>query len=104
MIAAFIFYLHIVGAAFAFSKGYFEHKLSDAFMSLAFVGIIFSVGWTIAGFIVRFFLPEKGFGPPLDSDTISLIIVVFLEVLLYGGYFINRHRQPNIVREHGLDE
>ena len=101
MIAAFIFYLHIVGAAYAFSKGYFEHKLSDAFMSAAFVGIIFSVGWTMAGFIVHFFLPENGFGPLLDPDTISLILVAFFETLLYGGYFINRRRKPRIAGEHG---
>jgi hypothetical protein len=96
MIAAFIFYLHIVGAAYAFTKGYIDHKLADGFMSAAFVGIIFSVGWTIAGFIVHFFLPEKGFGPLLDPDTISLIIVALLEVLLYGGYFVNRHRKPTV--------
>lgn len=92
MIASFIFFLHIVGAAYAFARGYVDHKLSDAFMSVAFVGIIFSVGWTMAGFIVHFFLPEKGFGPWLDSDTISLILVLFFEVLLYGGYFFT-HRQ-----------
>lgn len=101
MISAFIFYLHIVGAAYAFSKGYFEHKLADAFMSVTFVGIIFSVGWTMAGFIVRFFLPEKGFGPLFDPDTISLILVLFFEVLLYGGYFINRHRHPRIAGQGG---
>lgn len=96
MIAAFIFYLHIVGAAYAFTKGYVDHKLADGFMSAAFVGIIFSVGWTIAGFIVHFFLPEKGFGPLLDPDTISLIIVALLEALLYGSYFVNRRRKPAV--------
>ena len=101
MISAFIFYLHIVGAAYAFSKGYFEHKLADAFMSAAFVGIIFSVGWTMAGFIVRFFFPEKGLGPWLDNDTISLILVAFFEAILYGVYFVNRGRKPKIVGEHG---
>jgi hypothetical protein len=92
MIAAFIFYLHIVGGAYAFSKGYVEHKLADAFMSAIFVGIIFSVCWTMAGFIVHFFFPEKGFGPWLDSDTLSLLLVVFFEILLYGGYFVTRRR------------
>ena len=61
MIAAFIFYLHIVGAIYAFASGYVREKLSEAFMIVAFVAIIFSVGWTIAGFIVRFFLPVHGF-------------------------------------------
>lgn len=96
MIASFIFYLHIVAATFVFTKEYIEHKPADAFMSVAFVGIIFSVGWTIAGFIVRFFFPEKGFGPWLDGDTISLVIVTILEMILYGSYFWTR-RKPAAV-------
>ncbi|MBR9978323.1 MAG: hypothetical protein KFH87_09560 [Bacteroidetes bacterium] len=92
MIAAFIFYLHIIGAAYAFSKSYVEHKLADAFMSAIFVGIIFSVCWTMAGFIVHFFFPEGGFAPWLDSDTISLLLVLVFEALLYGGYFFTQRR------------
>lgn len=94
MIAAFIFYLHIVGATYAFTRGYVDHKLADGFMSAAFVGIIFSVGWTIAGFVVRFAFPEKGLSPWLDPDTISLIIVTLLEAILYGVYFVNRGHKP----------
>ncbi|MBN1448308.1 MAG: hypothetical protein JXA28_10295 [Bacteroidetes bacterium] len=90
MIAILVFYIHIVGAVYAFSKGYIEHKLVDAFMSLAFVAIIFSVGWTLAGFIVRFFFPEKGLGPLLDNDTISLVLVTIFELILYGTYFLSR--------------
>lgn len=87
MIAIFIFYLHFVGAVYAFSYSYVHHKLSDAFMTVAFVAVIFSVGWTIAGFIVRFTIPESGFGVWLDRDTISLVIVTILEALLYWTYF-----------------
>jgi hypothetical protein len=94
MIASFIFFLHIVAASYAFARGYVDHKLSDAFMSVAFVAIIFSVGWTMAGFIVHFFFPEKGFGLWLDSDTISLILVLIFESFLYGGYFLS-HRRPH---------
>ena len=88
MIAIIVFYIHIIGAVYAFSKGYVEHKLVDAFMSLGFVAIIFSVGWTMAGFIVRFFFPEKGFGPWLDNDTISLLLVTIFEAILYITYFV----------------
>lgn len=90
MIAAFIFYVHIVGAVYAFAGTYTREKLSDAFMVVAFVAIIFTVGWTIAGFLVRFFFPPDGFGPWLDRDTISLIIVAILEAILYLAYFITR--------------
>lgn len=87
MIALLIFYLHVVSAVYIFARGYFDHKLVDGFMSVAFFGVIFSVGWTIAGFIVRFLVPVKGFGPALDPDTISLLIVSFLEIILYSVYF-----------------
>ena len=87
MIPITVFYIHIVGAAYAFAKSYSETKLSDAFMTLAFIAVIFSVGWTIAGFIVRFLIPETGAGPWLDSDGISLLIVTCLEAVMYLTYF-----------------
>ena len=97
MIAIFIFYLHIVGAVYAFSKGYVDHKLADAFMSVAFVGVIFSVSWTLAGFIVRFFFPEQGLATWLDNDTSSLILVTMFEAILYGTYFRGQRRKRSAV-------
>lgn len=94
MIAIFVFTIHVIGATYAFVKSYCEHKLSDAFLTLAFVAIIFSVAWTIAGFIVRFFIPKGGFAVWLDGDTISLLIVTLLEAVLYGAYFRTRKRGP----------
>jgi hypothetical protein len=93
MIAAFIFYIHIVGAIYAFAGGFVRDKLSDAFIMVAFVAIIFTVGWTIAGFIVKFFFPPGGFGPWLDPDTISLIIVSILEAILYLTYFYQKRNK-----------
>jgi len=93
MIAIIIFHLHIIGAVYAFSKTYVEQKLGDAFVTVAFVGIIFSVGWTFAGFVVRFVFPETGLGPWLDNDTISLLLVTLFEAILYGGYFWNRRKK-----------
>jgi hypothetical protein len=87
MVALFIFFIHFVGALYAFARSYCDHKLGDAFMAVAFVAIIFSVGWTIAAFVVRFFFPIEGFGPFLDRDTISLVIVTLLEAVLYLTYF-----------------
>jgi hypothetical protein len=87
MIAIVVFYIHVLGGMYAFTSSYCRHKLADAFMAVAFVAIIFSVGWTIAGFIVRFIVPDGGLGPLLDSDTISLLIVTALEALLYTTYF-----------------
>lgn len=87
MIPIFIFYIHVLGAATAFTKSYQEHGIADGFMTLAFVAIIFSVGWTIAGFIVRFFAPAGGIFPWFDNDSLSLVIVTALEVIFYSIYF-----------------
>ena len=86
MIPVVIFYMHIVGVTYAFAQSYHEHKFVDGMMAVAFVAIIFSVGWTIAGFIVHFAVPPKGLGP-LDTDSLSLLIVTFLEAVLYLVYF-----------------
>jgi len=96
MISLFIFFIHIVGAAFAFTRSYCDHKLGDAFMTLAFVAIIFSVSWTIAGFVVRFLFPTDGFGVWFDSDTLSLVIVTVLESILYTVYFRSRRAQTGV--------
>ncbi|MAT39901.1 MAG: hypothetical protein CL946_09895 [Ectothiorhodospiraceae bacterium] len=95
MIAVFIFYLHIVGVTYAFAQGYHNHKLVDGFLAVAFVAIIFSVGWTISGFIVHFFIPAEGFGEILDPDSISLLIVTGLEAVLYITYFFRRSKNAD---------
>jgi len=87
MVPVIIFAIHIVGAVVAFTKSYQEHGLTDGFMTLAFVGIIFSVGWTIAAFLVRFLAPQEGIHPWFDNDALSLSILTLLEAVFYALYF-----------------
>ena len=93
MVAIFIFYIHIVGASVAFTKSFQKHGMTDGFMTLAFVAIIFSVGWTIAGFLVRFLAPEHVIHPWFDNDMLSLSIVTVLEAILYAVYFIDKKKK-----------
>ena len=97
MIPVVIFYMHIVGITYAFAHSYHEHKLVDGMMAVAFVAIIFSVGWTIAGFIVHFAVPA-GIGP-LDSDSTSLLIVTVLEATLYLTYFRGQKKNKQSAEE-----
>ncbi len=94
MIAIIIFYLHIVGAVVAFTSSYQKDGITDGFMTLAFVAIIFSVGWTIAAFLVRFIAPNEGIALWLDNDMLSLVIVTFLEIIFYSIYFREKKTQP----------
>ncbi|GEM_PF-1926481 len=92
MIPVLIFYLHILGGVLVFSYRYQQENIKEAFMTLAFLAVIFTVAWTIAGFLVHFFAPDQGFAPWLDNDSLSLLITTFLEAILYGVYFRDRKR------------
>jgi hypothetical protein len=108
MTDTFIFILHIVLVVFAFVK-YKRESLGEGFLAVAFVGIIFAVGWTIAAILTNLlFTPEwfiKWYWQPLDSwvwrtirkeisrDTISLLFLTAMEIAFYYFYFLTGTRQ-----------
>ena len=110
MVAAFIFILHIALAAYAFIK-YKKESLGEGFLAVAFVCIVFAVGWTIASILTNLlFTPEwfiKWYWQPLDSwvwlkirkeinfDTISLLILTAIEIAFYYFYFLTELKQDN---------
>ena len=99
MAAAYIFILHIIAAAFAFYSRKKTGGLSEGLLAVAFIGIVFAVGWTIATMLTNLlFTPEffiKWYYHQTDSlflrtvrkeinrDTISLLILSFGEVGFY---------------------
>jgi hypothetical protein len=103
MTAAFIFFLHIVLIVFAFIK-YKKENIGEGFLAVAFVGIVFAVGWTIAAILTNLlFAPEwfiKWYWQPLDSwiwrairkeisrDTISLLFLTAMEIVFYYLFFL----------------
>jgi hypothetical protein len=103
MVAAYIFLLHIIFVIYAFFK-YKKESLGEGFLAVAFVGIVFAVGWTIAAILTNLlFTPEwfiKWYWQPLDSwvwrtirkeisrDTISLLILTALETTFYYFYLL----------------
>ena len=108
MVAAFIFFLHIVLVVFAFFK-YKKESIGEGFLSVAFVGIVFAVGWTIAAILTDLlFAPEwfiKWYWQPLVSwvwrtvrkeisrDTISLLFLTAMEIAFYTFYFLSDVKQ-----------
>ena len=103
MVAAFIFILHFLLVVFAFIK-YKKESIGEGFLAIAFVGIVFAVGWTIAAILTNLlFAPEwfiKWYWQPLDSwlwrtirkeisrDTISLLFLTAMEIAFYYFYFV----------------
>jgi hypothetical protein len=109
MVSAFIFILHFVFIVFAFIT-YKKESIGEGFLAVAFIGIVFAVGWTIATMLTNLlFTPEwfiKWYWQPLDSwvwrivrkeisrDTISLLILTGGEIAFYYFYFLLETKKP----------
>ncbi len=87
MITAIIFFLHIIFALIIFTKKWQEESLSAGFLNLALIGILFAVGWSIAGIIAKFVMAPEGLGIYYDRDTFSLTILVLGEIFFYRIYY-----------------
>lgn len=89
MIIAFIFAAHILFALIIFTKEWQDESLSSAFLNIALIGILFSVGWTLTNLIAQLIMEPKGFGIYFDRDTFSLTLLTIIEFLFYRMYYKN---------------
>jgi hypothetical protein len=107
MAAAFIFLLHIIAIGYAFFSRKKAGGLSEGLLAVAFVGIVFAVGWTISTMLTNLlFTPEffiKWYYHQTDSlflrtlrkeisrDTISLLILTLGEIGFYYLFLKGTH-------------
>lgn len=89
MIALIIFYLHIIGAAAAFTSEYQKEGVGAGMLNVGFVVLIFSVGWSISTFVLKYLIGEEGFGLWLNRDALSLVVLTIGESLFYYFYYRN---------------
>ena len=87
MIPVLIFYAHIVFLVFLFSKNFIEENFLSGFLSVLFVVIIFSVGWTISEFIMSFFMESMGLNLLFPRAAFSLMLLTIIELIFYKFYF-----------------
>jgi hypothetical protein len=103
MVAAYIFILHFILILFAFRKNK-KDGIGEGFLSIAFVIIVFAVGWTIATLVTNLLFSIDWFNSwywqPLNSwicvrirkefnrDTLSLLILTAGEIVFYYLYFL----------------
>ncbi len=87
MISALIFAGHLIFTAYIFTKKWQDESLSLAFINLALVVILFTVGWSISTSVVKIFFDQKGFGIQFDADTISLTLLTIVEYFFYKFYY-----------------
>lgn len=104
MVDAFIFLLHGILLAYAFFSRKHE-PMSERFLAMAFVGIVFSVGWVItnmatdAVFKIQWFHDWYWHLTDTNSvlhyiqvrefrqDTLSLLLLTFCETFFYYFFF-----------------
>jgi hypothetical protein len=87
MIDLLVFYVHVVAASAVFTKRWQEGGLGEAFLSLAFMALIFFVGWGMASFVVKLLMPVEGLGKAFNRDTAGLVLLTLAEALFYYFYF-----------------
>ncbi len=87
MIPLIIFYIHIIGFTAAFTSEYQKEGIGAGFLTLGFMVLIFSVGWSISTFVLRYLMSEAGFGIWLNRDAVSLLLLSIGEAIFYYRYF-----------------
>ncbi len=87
MITAIIFTAHFIFALVIFTKKWQEETLSSGFLNIGLIGILFSVGWTITGFVSQLIMEPKGFGIFFDRDTFSVSLLTIGEIFFYKMYY-----------------
>lgn len=99
MVAFFIFVLHALGFVYAFVTRKRDGGTSEGILAVAFMGIVFAVGWTIATMLTNLlFTPEffvkwyyqhtespflSALREEFNRDTISLSVLTLGELCFY---------------------
>lgn len=92
MIVLCIFYLHVVAAAYVFTKRWQETNTKEAFLAVGFMALVFFVGWSVATLVLQLFIEQEGLGKWFDRDAMALVFLTVLEIVLYAMYFQRKKR------------
>jgi uncharacterized membrane protein YhdT len=83
MVILFVFYIHVVAAAAAFTKRWQETDWKEGVLAVGFIVLIFIVGWQMATFVLKLLVDAKGFGRWFDRDALSLLLLTVMEGIFY---------------------
>src|SRR5438477_9296838 len=87
MIPVVIFYAHLIFLVYMFTRNFIEQGGVSAFLSILFIIVIFSVGWTFSEFIIGFFMKPEGFGLIFPRAAFSLLLLSAIEIIFYKFYY-----------------
>lgn len=88
MIEVLIFYMHVVGALYAFTKNWQNRSIKDGINAVLIIGLFFSIGWALTGTIARFIYPDAWDTIYFTSDTLSLVILFVPETIFFYIFFV----------------
>jgi len=88
MIAAVILSLHGAAGIYAFWTRKKKGGWGEGILALAFVGVIFSVGWTIVTMLTSVLVAPEGLAEWLNRDSLTLTLLTIAEGFFY--YFFLR--------------
>ncbi|MDD8018863.1 MAG: hypothetical protein PHP42_10860 [Bacteroidota bacterium] len=95
MIPLIIFYIHIIAFTAGFTSEYQKEDIGAGFLNVGFMVLIFSVGWSISTFVLKYVMREAGFGIWLNRDAVSLLLLTMGEIIFYYFYFRNDANAPS---------
>jgi uncharacterized membrane protein YhdT len=93
MIEVVVFHAHIVAALYAFTRRWQEESVKEGALALGLIGLVFTVGWAVTGGIAKVITPAGGFTPWFTADTVSLLLLVIPEILLFRMFFLSRGKK-----------
>ena len=90
MVAVVIFYLHVIFLVYVFTRNLLDEGSVSAILTVIFIVVIFSVGWTISEFLMSLFMESNGVSLLFPRYAFSLMLLTGLELLLYKFYFARK--------------
>ena len=88
MIELLIFHLHICASLYAFTKNWQNRGLKEGFLAVMTIGLIFSIGWALTGFIANIIMPAKFNTRFFTKDTLSLLLLLIPEFFFFKYFFL----------------
>jgi hypothetical protein len=92
MIPLFVFFVHIVAVTAVFTRRWQEEGLSEGFLSVFFMAVIFFVGWSMSSFAMKLFMSQEGLTGWFDRDAASLLLLTVAETVFYYFYFREKEK------------
>lgn len=88
MIEVLIYYIHIAGALYAYTKSWQNGTVKDGVMAVLMIGLFFAIGWALTGTVARIVYPDALNSIYFTDDTFSLVILLIPEIYFFYHFFI----------------